>query len=72
MATDVAGSGYWLAASDGGVFSFGSAPFQGSTGSLHLNAPVSDLSLDPATDGYWLSSQDGGVFAFGAPFLGAG
>lgn len=32
--------GYWLAGPDGGVFSFGSAQFFGSTGDLHLSQPV--------------------------------
>jgi len=34
------GGGYWLAASDGGVFSFGDVAFHGSMGATHLNAPV--------------------------------
>jgi hypothetical protein len=34
------GTGYWLAAKDGGVFSFGTAPFEGSMGGTRLNAPV--------------------------------
>jgi hypothetical protein len=34
------GHGYWLVASDGGVFSYGDALFAGSTGSLHLNQPI--------------------------------
>jgi hypothetical protein len=34
------GKGYWLAAGDGGVFSFGSAPFEGSMGGKQMNAPV--------------------------------
>jgi hypothetical protein len=34
------GKGYWLAGRDGGVFSFGSAPFEGSLGGQHMNAPV--------------------------------
>ena len=34
------GAGYWLVASDGGIFSYGNAGFQGSAGSLHLNAPM--------------------------------
>jgi len=54
------------------VFSFGTAVFQGSTGSMSLNAPVSGVVVDPATDGYWLHSEDGGVFGYGAPFFGAG
>ena len=34
------GLGYWLAASDGGVFNYGDAVFHGSAGSLVLNKPV--------------------------------
>ena len=32
--------GYWLVASDGGVFSFGDAGFYGSTGNIVLNKPI--------------------------------
>src|ERR1700728_2985302 len=32
--------GYWLVGSDGGIFTFGSALFHGSTGSLVLQRPV--------------------------------
>jgi len=64
--------GYWLVASDGGVFSFGSAPFAGSTGGLRLARPVASLLPRPTGRGYWLAAADGGVFAFGdAPFLGS-
>jgi hypothetical protein len=34
------GNGYWLHASDGGVFSFGDAVFYGSSGGIKLNQPV--------------------------------
>ncbi|HEX3840380.1 MAG TPA: hypothetical protein VHU85_06295 [Acidimicrobiales bacterium] len=34
------GSGYWLVAGDGGIFTAGSAPFYGSIGGHPLNAPV--------------------------------
>ena len=34
------GAGYWLVASDGGIFNYGDAGFSGSSGSLRLNAPV--------------------------------
>jgi hypothetical protein len=34
------GNGYWLIASDGGVFSFGDAVFYGSTGAIVLNKPI--------------------------------
>ncbi len=40
MAATPDGSGYWLVASDGGVFAFGDAHFDGSTGGLTLNKPV--------------------------------
>jgi hypothetical protein len=39
MAADPDGSGYWLVASDGGVFAFG-APFLGSTGGSPFAAPA--------------------------------
>ena len=57
--------GYWLVGSDGGIFSFGSAQFYGSTGSLHLQRPV--VGIVPTADhaGYWLDASDGGVFAYG-------
>jgi hypothetical protein len=34
------GKGYWLVASDGGIFSFGDAKVFGSTGSIALNEPI--------------------------------
>ena len=34
------GQGYWEVASDGGIFSFGDAPYDGSTGGTHLVRPV--------------------------------
>ena len=63
--------GYWLVAADGGVFSFKSQ-FEGSLGSITLNAPVSAMASTDDGNGYWMLAQDGGVFAFGdAPFLGS-
>jgi len=41
------GKGYWLAGADGGVFSFGSAPFQGSMGGKPMNAPVVGIAAYP-------------------------
>ena len=40
MAAGPGGNGYWLVASDGGIFSYGSAPFLGSFGGTPLNAPI--------------------------------
>ena len=39
MAPQQNGGGYWLVSSNGGVFSYGDASFQGSMGGLGLNAP---------------------------------
>jgi hypothetical protein len=67
-----AGTGYELAASDGGVFSFGGAPFCGSTGNIRLNAPMVGIAMAPSTGGYWEVASDGGIFAFGdAGFYGS-
>jgi sugar lactone lactonase YvrE len=63
--TQTPSHGYWLVGSDGGIFSFGSAQFYGSTGSLALQRPV--VGIVPTKDhgGYWLDASDGGVFSFG-------
>jgi hypothetical protein len=64
--------GYRLAAADGGVFAFGSAPFEGSAGGQHLNAPVVGMAPTSDGNGYWLVAADGGVFTFGnAGFFGS-
>lgn len=64
--------GYWLAASDGGVFTFGGATFFGSMVGKHLNAPVIGIQSTPDGGGYWLYASDGGVFTFGdAAFFGS-
>ena len=63
--------GYWLVGADGGIFSFGSAQFHGSTGSLNLQRPVVGITPTADRQGYWLEASDGGVFAFGdAGFYG--
>ena len=57
--------GYWLVGSDGGIFTFGSAQFHGSTGGITLQRPVVGISPTASEDGYWLVASDGGIFAFG-------
>ena len=57
--------GYWLVGSDGGIFTFGSAQFYGSTGSIRLQRPVVGISPTANKGGYWLVASDGGIFAFG-------
>ncbi len=64
--------GLLVAGSDGGVFTFGSAGFEGSLGGTHLNAPIVGVAATPDGGGYWLVARDGGVFTFGdAGFHGA-
>ncbi|HET6793910.1 MAG TPA: hypothetical protein VFH45_05690 [Acidimicrobiales bacterium] len=66
------GGGYWLVASDGGIFSFGDAVFHGSTGALRLAKPIVGMAATPDGGGYWLVASDGGVFSFGdAHFFGS-
>jgi hypothetical protein len=61
--------GLWMLGVDGGVFTIGNAPFYGSTGNMHLAAPVVGMVPTPDDHGYWLLGRDGGVFTFGdAPF----
>src|ERR1700722_12971374 len=59
------GSGYWLVASGGGVFTFGTAHFYGSMAGKHLNSPITGIVATSDDHGYWLVAEDGGVFAFG-------
>ena len=52
-------------AGDGGIFSFGDAPFYGSTGAIVLNKPVVGMASTADGGGYWLVASDGGIFSFG-------
>jgi Peptidase A4 family len=66
------GHGYWLVGSDGGIFTFGSAQFYGSTGALNLQRPVVGMTPTGNRDGYWLVASDGGLFSFGnASYFGS-
>ncbi len=64
--------GYWIDASDGGVFSFGNAQFFGSMGGKPLNQPMVGMVGTHDARGYWTVAADGGVFSFGdAQFHGS-
>jgi hypothetical protein len=75
--------GYWLVASDGGIFTFGDAGFYGSipglgfapagsSSSKRLNAPIAGMVPSADGGGYFMVASDGGVFAFGdAHFAGS-
>ena len=72
MASTTDGLGYWLVASDGGIFNFGDAGFYGSMGGHPLNQPIVGMASTPDGGGYWLAASDGGIFNFGgAEFSGS-
>ena len=50
MAATPDGGGYWLVASDGGIFAYGDAAFYGSAGALALNAPIVAMVISPCRD----------------------
>jgi len=55
------GVGYWLVASDGGIFAF-DAPFRGSMGDRKLSRAVTGMVR--FGDGYLMVGEDGGIFDF--------
>ena len=67
------GAGYWLAASDGGIFNFGAAAYFGSTGGMPIRCPGRGHGPGPPTArGTGSSERDGGIFSFGdAGFYGS-
>jgi ribosomal protein L24E len=69
LVPDPDGKGYWLVASDGGVFAF-EAEFRGSMGDKRLNKPVTGMV--PYGNGYLMVAEDGGIFNFSdKPFAGS-
>jgi hypothetical protein len=66
MAATSDGMGYWLVASDGGLFTYGSAVFHGSAGNIPLNQPVVGMAATSDGMGYWLVASDGGLFTYGS------
>ena len=72
MAVTADGGGYWMVASDGGIFAFGDAVFHGSAGNIHLTRPIVGMAASADGGGYWLVASDGGIFAYGdAVFRGS-
>jgi Prenyltransferase and squalene oxidase repeat len=72
MASTLNGLGYWLVASDGGIFGYGNAAFLGSRGGQPLNKPIVGMAATPDGGGYWLVASDGGIFSYGdAAFYGS-
>ena len=74
MAATPDGKGYWLVASDGGIFKLRRRRvLRAHTGlELHLNKPIVGMAATPDGKGYWLVASDGGIFNFGdAGFFGS-
>jgi hypothetical protein len=65
MASTQSGNGYWMYASDGGIFTFGDAPFLGSGAGLGLGPSVAGVAASPSGKGYWMAGSSGTVAAFG-------
>ena len=64
--------GYWMTATDGGLFAYGNVQFYGSMGGHPLSQPVVGIAATHDRAGYWEVATDGGIFAFGdAPFRGS-
>jgi hypothetical protein len=69
MAATPDGLGYWLVASDGGVFAFGDARFYGSEATGKTAQTIVGIAPSPYGRGYWLAGAQGQVYGFGsAPY----
>jgi hypothetical protein len=59
------GSGYRLASTHGGVFTYGTARYYGGMAGDAIADPIVGIAAVPDGTGYWLVSSDGGVFTYG-------
>jgi hypothetical protein len=65
------GSGYRLVGADGGIFTFGTAPFYGSLPGLGVTDTVGAVAPTRDGGGYLMAGRGGAVYAFGdAPNFG--
>jgi len=60
IAATPTGNGYWLTASDGGIFAFGDASFHGSAAGQPTIGAIASMAASPH-DGYWMVTADGAV-----------
>jgi hypothetical protein len=69
LVPDGDGRGYWVVATDGGIFAF-DAPFRASMGAVRLNRPVTGMVR--FGNGYLMVGDYGGILSFSdQPFLGS-
>ncbi len=73
MVPSTTGHGYFMVASDGGVFAFGDARFAGSCPGIGgCSGAAVAVVPDSTGNGYWLFTNTGNVYTFGdAPYYGA-
>ena len=72
MAATPDGKGYWLVASDGGIFAFGDAHFYGSPGGTPQRARSSAWRRRPTARATGSWPPTAGIFAYGdAHFYGS-
>ena len=64
MASTPDGKGYWMVAADGGVFTFGDAPFHGSGGGQVRSQSVVGLIDNPQNTGYQLVLNSGSTLSY--------
>jgi hypothetical protein len=65
MASTPDGGGYWLAASDGGVFSFGDGEYLGSLPAIHVSGTAVGIGPTASGNGYLIATAAGHVYGFG-------
>jgi hypothetical protein len=65
MAATSDSKGYWLVASDGGIFTYGDANFDWSAGNENLAGPIVGTAATADGKGYWLVDSTGTVHPFG-------
>ena len=73
MVPSIDDGGYFMVASDGGVFAFGDAHFAGSCPGIGgCSGAAVAVMPDASGNGYWLVTSTGNIYTFGdAPYFGA-
>jgi hypothetical protein len=72
LASNPAGTGYWLVTAEGAVSADGGVKSYGDLRTVALNAPIAHIISTTDGKGYWMVAGDGGVFSFGdAAFYGS-